>query len=206
MASPFLLQAHISYTYASTSVPPIMQHEWTSAQRQPNTAPSCVGLRWIIFTSEPQAATPPKNLLLRGDVCRFLVLLSCFSLSLDFPQVSVFYESGSHLLPAVCHTHIPLTRLSKLQRRRSGRNFPPGVVISVSWICSCCSHNFSELCVFTAEFFHLGDIHVCCSPVELWIPLLCSFVLVSSVSHLLSGVHISSVCFVVELKKLLICF
>lgn len=130
-------------------------------------------------------AAPPKSLV-RGDIWCFLVLLSCFSAPLAFPQFPVFYESGSHLLPTVCHTQILVTPLSKLARERSGRNFPPGVVISVSWICRCCSHNFSEFCVFYGKiFFHLRNIHVCCSPRGAPTPttlLFCS-ALISSVSR-----------------------
>lgn len=63
-------------------------------------------------------------------------------------QNSVFYEAGSHLLPNVCHTQILKTPVSKLLRLRSGRNFPPGVVISVGWICSCCSRKFLSIGCF----------------------------------------------------------
>lgn len=58
-----------------------------------------------------------------------------------------------------CPSHADFLLVSKLWRLRSGRNFPPPLVISVSWVCGCCSDNFSEPCVFMDLF--LG---ACCSP------------------------------------------
>lgn len=81
--------------------------------------------RMVIFMFTPPAPPP------RSTVRRCLVF-SCPSV-MFFPPLSVFYESGSHLFAAVCHTLLLETLKSKPVRLRSGRNFPPGAVVSVSW-------------------------------------------------------------------------
>lgn len=90
-----------SYTYAYTSVPPNIQHERTSARPEMDVTPWCGVLvsGWIIFTSGRHTQS-----LLRGDVCCFLVLLSCFSAPLGFPQLCVLW--GRFTSASSCLSHV----------------------------------------------------------------------------------------------------
>lgn len=111
--------------------------------------------RNVISTGEDTFLTRQNSFTKTAELFSLYFTLLTRLPSRLFPHLSVFYESGSHLLAAVCHTLISEGLESEPVRWRSGRNFPPGAVVSVSWSCCYSQNSLFPCCVVPPPLWSL---------------------------------------------------